>query len=109
MSDLVTGVGGFIGHHLVRCFEAKDHRVRGAELKASEHEPSAAADLLVANLRAPEACRCVVEGGRRLIRSDDRHPLKLDTGELVPTYRRIRGELARAVRLAPEASGVATF
>ena len=35
MSDLVlvTGAGGFIGHHLVSYLKAKGYRVRGADQK----------------------------------------------------------------------------
>ena len=39
MSDLVlvTGAGGFIGHHLVSYLKAKGYRVRGADQKLPEY------------------------------------------------------------------------
>ncbi|MBE2185808.1 MAG: NAD-dependent epimerase/dehydratase family protein [Rhodothermales bacterium] len=64
MSDLVlvTGAGGFIGHHLVSYLKAKGYRVRGADQKLPEYEPSAADEFLQVDLREPEACRRAVEG-----------------------------------------------
>jgi nucleoside-diphosphate-sugar epimerase len=35
---LVTGAGGFVGHHLVRRLRADGHRVRGVDLKRPEYE-----------------------------------------------------------------------
>jgi GDP-D-mannose 3',5'-epimerase len=39
---LVTGAGGFIGHHLVRRLKADGYWVRGADLKYPEYESSLA-------------------------------------------------------------------
>ena len=39
---LVTGAGGFIGHHMVKHLVAKGYWVRGADLKRPEFEPSPA-------------------------------------------------------------------
>ena len=39
---LVTGAGGFIGHHLVRALKADGYWVRGVDIKAPEFEPSSA-------------------------------------------------------------------
>ena len=39
---LVTGAGGFIGHHLVRRLKADGHWVRGVDIKRPEYEASAA-------------------------------------------------------------------
>ena len=41
---LVTGAGGFIGHHLVSYLKRKGDWVRGADLKHPEYAPSAADD-----------------------------------------------------------------
>jgi len=38
---LVTGAGGFIGHHLVNRLKADGHWVRGADLKHPEYQTSA--------------------------------------------------------------------
>jgi nucleoside-diphosphate-sugar epimerase len=53
---LVTGAGGFIGHHLVKYLMNKGCWVRGADLKKPEYESSPADEFLVADLRQPNAC-----------------------------------------------------
>ena len=39
---LVTGAGGFIGHHLIKYLRSLGHWVRGVDIKEPEYEPSAA-------------------------------------------------------------------
>ena len=39
---LVTGAGGFIGHHLVKRLKAEGCWVRGVDIKEPEFEPSVA-------------------------------------------------------------------
>ena len=41
---LVTGAGGFIGHHLVKALVAQGNWVRGVDIKAPEFESSCADD-----------------------------------------------------------------
>jgi GDP-D-mannose 3',5'-epimerase len=53
---LVTGAGGFIGHHLVRYLKEHGYRVRGADLKHPELAASAADEFLVLDLRRAQAC-----------------------------------------------------
>jgi nucleoside-diphosphate-sugar epimerase len=53
---LVTGAGGFIGHHLTSYLAGLGHRVRGVDLKLPEFEPSRAAEFHLADLRRREAC-----------------------------------------------------
>jgi nucleoside-diphosphate-sugar epimerase len=53
---LVTGAGGFIGHHLVSYLRKKSYWVRGADLKYPEYEPSAADDFALLDLRRWEDC-----------------------------------------------------
>jgi GDP-D-mannose 3', 5'-epimerase len=53
---LVTGAGGFIGHHLVKRLKADGMWVRGADIKAPEYEASAADEFEVADLRDLENC-----------------------------------------------------
>ncbi len=48
---LVTGAGGFIGHHLVKRLVAEGCFVRGVDIKLPEFEPSAAHDFLELDLR----------------------------------------------------------
>lgn len=59
---LVTGAGGFIGHHLVKRLKAKGYWVRGVDLKMPEYEPSPADEFLLADLRFFEPCARAVQG-----------------------------------------------
>ena len=59
---LVTGAGGFIGHHLVRYLKAEGYAVRGADLVEPEFEPTAADEFLIGDLRRPEACEAATRG-----------------------------------------------
>ena len=53
---LVTGAGGFIGHHLVRRLKSEGHRVRGVDLKYPEYEPTTADDFQILDLRRWDNC-----------------------------------------------------
>jgi len=53
---LVTGAGGFIGHHLVKALKAEGAYVRGVDIKAPEYEPSQADEFEIDDLRNFEAC-----------------------------------------------------
>ena len=53
---LVTGAGGFIGHHLVRRLKDEGFWVRGADIKPAEFEPSPADDFALLDLRLWENC-----------------------------------------------------
>jgi nucleoside-diphosphate-sugar epimerase len=59
---LVTGAGGFIGHHLVNYLTAKGYWVRGADIKAPEFEPTSANEFMLLDLRRWENCQRAVEG-----------------------------------------------
>jgi GDP-D-mannose 3', 5'-epimerase len=63
MRVLVTGAGGFIGHHLVCALRAEGHWVRGVDLKAPDFEPSAANEFLLLDLRRWENCQQATRGG----------------------------------------------
>jgi GDP-D-mannose 3', 5'-epimerase len=54
---LVTGAGGFIGHHLVNRLKAQDHWVRGVDIKPPEFEPTAADEFRLLDLRDPDAAQ----------------------------------------------------
>lgn len=54
---LVTGAGGFIGHHLVSSLKQRGYWVRGVDLKRPEYSASHADEFLVADLREAAACR----------------------------------------------------
>jgi GDP-D-mannose 3',5'-epimerase len=60
---LVTGAGGFIGHHLVKRLKADGHWVRGADIKLPEYEPSAADEFEVLDLRRYENCLLATRAG----------------------------------------------
>src|ERR1022692_37668 len=60
---LVTGAGGFIGHHLVKRLKRDGHWVRGADLKLPEYETSAADEMEVLDLRKIENCLLATRGG----------------------------------------------
>ncbi len=81
---LVTGAGGFIGHHLVKYLAATGHSVRGVDIKYPECEASA----------------CVYP--QYLQGRPDVTPLREG---LTLTYRWIESELTRAGRV-PELSTV---
>jgi nucleoside-diphosphate-sugar epimerase len=59
---LVTGAGGFIGHHLVRYLVERGMWVRGVDLKLPEFEPSKAHEFVRLDLRRWESCLAAVEG-----------------------------------------------
>lgn len=53
---LVTGAGGFIGHHLVSYLKANGCRVRGVDIKRPEYGNSHADEFFQLDLRNPESC-----------------------------------------------------
>jgi GDP-D-mannose 3',5'-epimerase len=53
---LVTGAGGFIGHHLVKYLVGEGYFVRGADLKYPEYEDTKAGEFLIADLRDYNQC-----------------------------------------------------
>lgn len=52
---LVTGAGGFIGHHLVSFLKAQGYWVRGVDLKYPEYKKTDADEFLLLDLRDREA------------------------------------------------------
>ena len=74
MNVVVTGAGGFIGHHLVNRLKAEGHRVRGVDAKRPEFAPSAADEFQIADLRHFESCLRATEG------MDDVYQLAADMG-----------------------------
>src|SRR5882762_6805108 len=59
---LVTGAGGFIGHHLVRRLKMEGYWVRGVDLKYPEYEPSVADEFEILDLRKAESCLLATRG-----------------------------------------------
>ena len=61
-SALVTGAGGFIGHHLVKYLKALGFFVRGVDIKNPEYEPTQADDFQLLDLRLSTMCLQAVTG-----------------------------------------------
>ncbi|MGH6944853.1 MAG: NAD-dependent epimerase/dehydratase family protein [Geminicoccaceae bacterium] len=59
---LVTGAGGFIGHHLVKYLVAQGHWVRGVDIRPAEHERSNAHEFELLDLRYRENCLTATRG-----------------------------------------------
>jgi GDP-D-mannose 3', 5'-epimerase len=59
---LVTGAGGFIGHHLVNRLKAEGHWVRGVDLKYPEYQASAADEFEIRDLRKWDECLMATRG-----------------------------------------------
>ncbi len=64
---LVTGAGGFIGHHLVKRLRAEGHWVRGVDLKHPEYEGSDANEFELLDLRKFDNCLIATRGGVDLV------------------------------------------
>ena len=60
---LVTGAGGFIGHHLVGRLKREGHWVRGVDLKHPEFETTKADEFEILDLRRWDACLQATRGG----------------------------------------------
>src|SRR5437588_200614 len=71
---LVTGAGGFIGHHLVKYLKARDYWVRGVDIKPPEYEPTAADEFAILDLRDRDNCM------RALRRIDEVYGLAANMG-----------------------------
>ena len=56
MKVLVTGAGGFIGHHLTKYLVKRGYWVRGVDIKEPEFEPAAANEFQLLDLRNWENC-----------------------------------------------------
>ena len=59
---LVTGAGGFIGHHLTRYLKDRGYWVRGVDLKHPEYAPTAADEFELLDLRRWESTLTATRG-----------------------------------------------
>jgi nucleoside-diphosphate-sugar epimerase len=59
---LVTGAGGFIGHHLVNYLTDRGNWVRGVDIKQPEYEPSSANEFEILDLRDLDNCIRAMQG-----------------------------------------------
>lgn len=71
---LVTGAGGFIGHHLVTHLKRNGYWVRGVDLKRPEFSSTEADEFCQMDLRDPSSCQSAVSG------IDDVYALAADMG-----------------------------
>src|SRR5713101_6406496 len=71
---LVTGAGGFIGHHLVSYLKGQGYWVRGVDLKYPEFSPTDADEFLLLDLRQWENCLQATHG------ADEVYALAADMG-----------------------------
>ena len=61
---IVTGAGGFIGHHLVRALKADGYWVRGVDLKYPEFGTTVADEFELLDLRRWEQCETAMRDAR---------------------------------------------
>ena len=59
---VVSGAGGFIGHHMVKFLKSKGYWVRGVDMKEPEYETSPADEFKVLDLRIWESCLLATDG-----------------------------------------------
>jgi len=59
---LVTGAGGFIGHHLTKYLVERGYFVRGVDIKEPEYDPSAANEFSLLDLSRADNCLQATEG-----------------------------------------------
>lgn len=59
---LVTGAGGFIGHHLVNRLKDEGHWVRGVDLRRPDYEPTRADEFEILDLRRFDGCLQAARG-----------------------------------------------
>jgi GDP-D-mannose 3', 5'-epimerase len=71
---LVTGAGGFIGHHLVTFLKQQGHWVRGVDIKYPEYAPTDADEFELLDLRRWDNCLEATRG------VDDVYALAADMG-----------------------------
>ncbi|MFN2298095.1 MAG: NAD-dependent epimerase/dehydratase family protein [Anaerolineales bacterium] len=71
---LVTGAGGFIGHHLVKRLKKEGYWVRGVDLKYPEFEPTAADEFEILDMRRWSDCLQATRG------VEDTYALAADMG-----------------------------
>jgi GDP-D-mannose 3', 5'-epimerase len=107
---LVTGAGGFIGHHLVNRLKDEGHWVRGVDVKPPDYEPSRADEFELLDLRKYDNCLQATRG-----QVDHVYSLAADMGgigyitasraEIAKNNILINAHMLEAARL----SGVASF
>lgn len=59
---LITGAGGFIGHHLTKYLVDRGYWVRGVDVKPPEYEPTTAHEFKLLDLTSFESCLKATDG-----------------------------------------------
>ncbi len=59
---LVTGAGGFIGHHLATYLVARGYKVKGVDIKLPEYSATVAHEFVIADLRNEQNCLNATRG-----------------------------------------------
>ncbi|HEU4435743.1 MAG TPA: NAD-dependent epimerase/dehydratase family protein [Pyrinomonadaceae bacterium] len=59
---LITGAGGFIGHHLTKYLVNRGYWVRGVDIKEPEYEPTAAREFHLLDMSVADNCLQATEG-----------------------------------------------
>ncbi|MEC9309280.1 MAG: NAD-dependent epimerase/dehydratase family protein [Chloroflexota bacterium] len=59
---LVTGAGGFIGHHLIKYLTSRGYSVRGVDIKYPEYEETSADEFYLLDLRRRDNCLIATQG-----------------------------------------------
>ncbi|PYN12841.1 MAG: NAD-dependent dehydratase, partial [Candidatus Rokuibacteriota bacterium] len=59
---LVTGAGGFIGHHLATALVRRGYVVRGVDLKRPDYEETRATEFELLDLRRRDDCLLATRG-----------------------------------------------
>ena len=59
---LITGAGGFIGHHLTKYLVNRGYWVRGVDIKEPEYEPTSAHEFQLLDLSRADNCLKATEG-----------------------------------------------
>jgi nucleoside-diphosphate-sugar epimerase len=59
---LITGAGGFIGHHLTKYLVNRGYWVRGVDIKEPEYEPTAAQEFQQLDMSIAENCLAATDG-----------------------------------------------
>jgi nucleoside-diphosphate-sugar epimerase len=85
---VVTGAGGFVGHHLVRYLKSMGYWVRGVDVKGPEFEETAADEFVVLDLREWESCLTATHG------MDEVYQLAADMGG-IGYITAVRADVAR--------------
>jgi len=63
---LVTGAGGFIGHHLTKALVKEGHWVRGVDIKYPEFESTHADEFILLDLRNPDNALKAADGMKQV-------------------------------------------